>query len=256
MLAHVAGMKPTNPTAMQPFTKGGYTAVIASTEDDLEAVQKMRGLCFGKSGADMDQFDSINGQVLIRALADNRLVASFRMLPITGETILQSYSAQHYSLDSLTDFKGLMLEIGRFCIHPDEGDPDILRVAWGALTAFVDDCDIKFLFGCSSFAGTVASSYLSAFALLQNRHLAPKRWLPQIKSTEIVKFAANIPQSFDPREAMQQIPPLLRTYLLMGGWVSDHAVVDRQMNTLHVFTGVEVGAIPEARKRLLRASVA
>ncbi len=49
------------------------------------------------------------------------------------------------------------------------------------------------------------------------------------------------------------MPPLLRSYLLMGGWVSDHAVVDRQMNTLHVFTGLEISAIPAARKRLLRA---
>ena len=48
------------------------------------------------------------------------------------------------------------------------------------------------------------------------------------------------------------MPPLLRTYLLMGGWVSDHAVVDRHMNTLHVFTGLEINAIPPARKRLLR----
>ena len=55
------------------------------------------------------------------------------------------------------------------------------------------------------------------------------------------------------KQAMLRMPPLLRTYLLMGGWVSDHAVVDRQMNTLHVFTGLEIGAIPPARKRLLRA---
>ena len=39
----------------------------------------------------------------------------------------------------------------------------------------------------------------------------------------------------------------------MGGWVSDHAVIDARMNTLHVFTGVEIAAIPPARKRLLRA---
>jgi putative hemolysin len=52
---------------------------------------------------------------------------------------------------------------------------------------------------------------------------------------------------------MRQMPPLLKTYLMMGGWVSDHAVIDRQMNTLHVFTGVEIVAIPETRKRLLRA---
>ena len=34
----------------------------------------------------------------------------------------------------------------------------------------------------------------------------------------------------------------------MGGWVSDHAVVDRQMNTLHVFTGLEIAAIPRPAK--------
>jgi putative hemolysin len=49
------------------------------------------------------------------------------------------------------------------------------------------------------------------------------------------------------------MPPLLRTYLMMGGWVSDHAVIDRQMGTLHVFTGVEIRAIPAARARMLRA---
>jgi len=37
------------------------------------------------------------------------------------------------------------------------------------------------------------------------------------------------------------------------GWVSDHMVVDHAMGTLHVFTGVELDSIPEARKRRLRA---
>ena len=55
---------------------------------------------------------------------------------------------------------------------------------------------------------------------------------------------------------MAGMPPLLRTYLLMGGWVSDHAVVDRDLGTLHVFTGLEIGAIPPARKRLLRGVAA
>ena len=58
----------------------------------------------------------------------------------------------------------------------------------------------------------------------------------------------------DAKRAMSGMPPLLRTYLMMGGWVSDHAVVDRDLNTLHVFTGLEIGAIPPARKRLLRAT--
>ena len=57
----------------------------------------------------------------------------------------------------------------------------------------------------------------------------------------------------DPKRAAATMPPLLRSYLAMGAWVSDHAVIDRDLNTLHVFTGVEIAAIPPARARLLRA---
>ena len=53
---------------------------------------------------------------------------------------------------------------------------------------------------------------------------------------------------------MLGMPPLLRSYLVMGGWVSDHAVVDNDLNTLHVFTGLEISAIPPGRARLLRAA--
>jgi hypothetical protein len=38
----------------------------------------------------------------------------------------------------------------------------------------------------------------------------------------------------------------------MGGWVTDHAVIDYDLNTLHVFTGVEISRVPAARARLLR----
>jgi putative hemolysin len=88
---------------------------------------------------------------------------------------------------------------------------------------------------------------------LKERHLAPDLWKPQIKFPDIYPYADDL-KGCKPtlKAANQTMPPLLRTYLGMGGWVSDHAVVDRQMGTLHVFTGVEVEAIPRARARLLR----
>jgi putative hemolysin len=149
-----------------------------------------------------------------------------------------------------------MVEMGRFCTHPDFGaDPDLLRVAWGAMTAFVDARGVELLFGCSSFSGTDTADYLDSFAMLKERHLAPKRWLPSVKAPNVFRFAARLRHKPDLKQAMRAMPPLLRTYLMMGGWVSDHAVVDEKMNTLHVFTGVEIRAIPAARKRLLRAVV-
>lgn len=222
-------------------------------QDTLTA-QQLRTRAFGTAGLDKDAFDDICTHVLIEDAETGALVCCFRMFTIEGgQDVNRSYSAQFYDLSALGDFHGPMVEMGRFCIDPAVNDPDILRVAWGAMTAFVDDNGIEMLFGCSSFAGTATEDYLDAFAMLKHRHLAPKRWLPRVKAPNVFRFAARLRRKPDAKKAMLRMPPLLRTYLMMGGWVSDHAVVDDQMNTLHVFTGVEIQAIPPARKRLLRS---
>lgn len=238
-----------------PFlTKGRYSAKCASSDDEIAEAQALRTLAFGTRKTDCDAFDPICTHILVRETRGGALVCCFRMLVLEGGSELaQSYSAQFYELSALESFEGRMVEMGRFCIHPDWVDADILRVAWGAMTRFVDDNDIQMLFGCSSFAGTETRDYLDAFAILKHRHLAPKRWLPRVKAPDVFRFASRLRRKPDLKKAMMRMPPLLRTYLMMGGWVSDHAVVDRQMNTLHVFTGLEIGAIPPARKRLLRA---
>lgn len=234
--------------------KGNYTARTAASPQDIEDAQRLRARCFGLPvSRDADAFDECCAHILIEDDATGALVCTFRMQELTGAELSASYAAQYYELSALETFEGRMVEMGRFCIDPDLRDPDILRVAWAAMTAYVDDHDVQLLFGCSSFAGTETKEYLDAFAMLKARHLAPTRWLPRVKAPDVFRFAARLRRKPDLKKAMAHMPPLLRTYLMMGGWVSDHAVVDRQMNTLHVFTGVEIGAIPAARKRLLRA---
>ena len=238
---------------MTPLRRGRYTARLAEHSAELDAAYALRTLAFGTATLDHDDYDVHCAHVIVLDTASGHLVCCFRMLVLDGGADLNgSYSAQFYDLEALQNFQGRMVELGRFCVHPEWRDPDILRVAWGAMTAFVDENGVEMLFGCSSFAGTETSDYLDAFAMLKARHLAPKRWLPRVKAPDVFRFAARLRRKPDAKKAMLRMPPLLKTYLLMGGWVSDHAVVDRQMNTLHVFTGVEIGAIPAARKRLLR----
>jgi putative hemolysin len=241
---------------MLSLLRGRYRARSAETPADIAAAQDLRTLAFRGRDAlrDTDDFDAICTHVLVEEVRSGTLVACFRLLPLTGGgEIGRSYSAQFYDLAALQDFTGPMVEMGRFCIHPAWHDPDILRVAWGAMTAYVDREKVEMLFGCSSFHGTDADTYLDAFAMLKERHLAPKRWLPRVKAPDVFRFARKLRlRKPDAKQAMLRMPPLLRTYLMMGGWVSDHAVVDRDMNTLHVFTGLEIGAIPPTRARLLR----
>ena len=241
---------------MIKLARGRYRVRLAEGASDLGAAQALRSLCFHKdaAGLDADSFDPVCDHMLVEDSRSGALVCCFRMLPLpSGREIDRSYSAQYYELSALRAFEGPMVEMGRFCIHPDHHDPDILRVAWGAMTAYVDDQGVELLFGCASFTGTDASAYYDSFAMLKARHLAPKRWLPRVKAPNVFRFAARLRRKPDLKQAMLRTPPLLRTYLMMGGWVSDHAVVDPKMNTLHVFTGVEIAAIPPARKKLLRA---
>ena len=241
---------------MKVFRKGRYRVRFANSDADIHAAQRLRFRTFRGEGAglDADDFDGACIHVLIEEDRSGDLVCCYRMMPFaTGGEIGTSYSAQYYGLDALAAYPGKMVEMGRFCIDPAHRDPDILRIAWGAMVRYVDEQGVEMLFGCSSFHGTEAEAYMDAFDLLRERHLAPKRWLPRVKAPSVFRFGNRLRKP-DLKKAMKGMPPLLRTYLLMGGWVSDHAVVDRDLNTLHVFTGLEISGIPPKRQQLLRAS--
>lgn len=241
---------------MQPVCKGIYQARLGAGPDDLIAARALRQRMFrgGLPGDDADPFDALCHHVLVEEVVTGALVCCYRLLLLrAGAEIGQSYAAQFYDVTALGGFDAPMIEVGRFCIDPACRDPDILRLAWAMLTRIVDDGGVGMLFGCSSFRGTDVTPYRDAFALLAHRHMAPGRWFPRVKSPTVVLFSGLRARAPDLGAAMRAMPPLLRTYLGMGGWVSDHAVIDRDLNTLHVFTGLEITAIPPARARLLRA---
>lgn len=204
---------------------------------------------------DGDPFDARCDHTLIEEQQSGKLVGCFRTLTLDAADITTSYAAQFYDLSALEAYNAPVIELGRFCIDPSCTDPDVLRLAWAVLTSRVDETAAGMLFGCSSFHGTDPAPYLDTFSHLYAKHLAPAQWRPGIKSREVVDFVSTAPQTADRQRALQHMPALLRSYVSMGGWVSDHAVIDPLMGTLHVFTGLEVSNIPPARRAALRAMV-
>lgn len=227
---------------------GRYCARIGAGNEDITACQALRHLCFfGRPGLDCDDFDPRCQHLMIED-RNGRLIAAARMLLVPDATALsQSYAAQYYDLARLAGQAGPLLELGRFCITPDVQDADVVRAAWGALTQIVDDKGVQVLFGCTSFAGTDPAVYGVALAKLAAQSIGPDGLRPGVKAAEVVPLAEAQGSGTAP------LPSLLRSYLAMGGWVSDHAVIDRQMNTLHVFTCVDIAAVPPARAKALRA---
>lgn len=236
-----------------------YQIRFAESESDILAAQKLRKFIFynQECGSDADRFDAYCEHVLISDTHTDKLVSTLRLRFFkAGEEISNSYSGQFYDLDNKNFAKHNCGEIGRFCILPGKDHASIVRMALGAITKFVDDHDIEFLFGCSSFEGIEFEKHAEALALLKDNYLAPTDWAPSAKAVEVIEFAKILKDKVpDVRIALKTMPPLLRSYLLLGGWVNNHAVIDRELNTMHIFTGLEINQISDARKNSLRMSV-
>lgn len=255
---------------MNAIHRSHYRIRFASAASDVLDAQKLRHKAFFENrsrahprpdGLDRDSFDAACRHVLIEEESSGELVACFRLLPLpSGREIGQSYTAQFYDLSALCGYPAPVIEMGRFCMRPGWRDPVVLRLAWGAVANAVDAWEAGLLFGCSSFEGASRESHQMALTLLAARYLAPERWMPRIKAPQVIPYAAglagaaDIPvcDARDARDAFAAIPPLLRFYLGLGGWVSDHAVIDTDLDTLHVFTGLEIESIPPQRARRLR----
>mgnify|MGYP001999546789 FL=1 len=232
-----------------------YRARFASTQREVLAAQALRYQCFNllnKVELDVDDFDTICQHVLIENLETNKLICCYRILNFeNGKNISSSYSAQFYDLKSIESYSKPMIEVGRFCIDPEVNDPSVVLTAWAALAQIVAQSRTELLFGCSSFEGIDKRKYVDSFALLRERYIAPVHWRPRIKSAKVFFYSKDLNFKVDKKKALLNMPPLLKTYLSMGAWVSDHAVVDLNMKTLHLFTGMEISKIPKSRKQFL-----
>lgn len=228
-------------------------ARLARGPGDMARVMAFRAAAFPRaSGVEEDAQDQLSAHVMVEGEAG--MLAYFRvMLFGWGAGLAQGYAARFYDVGPLSGYAKPVAEMGRFCVAPGGVHPDVLRLTWGAMTRLVDEGQAGLIVGCSSFRGADWTRHRAGLALLAEEFVGPAEHLPGRKAAEMVDYPALVGPVTDRRASLAGLPPLLRTYLGMGGWVSDHAVVDRELDTLHVFTCVEVDRVPPARAASLRA---
>lgn len=251
-------------------------ARLAAGAEDLHRLMDLRDRAFPGAAGEDDPLDAQSQHLLVEEDATARGVSvdgggaggGAGAQPVlacvrlswheTGISVSKSgYCQQFYDLDPISSCDGLALELGRFALREGPEGWAALRLAWLALTRMVDQRGARRLLGCASFHGADWSRHRAALALLADRHLGPEALRPKRRAAEVVPFADLLAgEAYDHTTALAALPPLLRSYLGMGAWVSDHAVIDRQLDTIHVFTCLEVDTIPESRKAALRAMAA
>ncbi|WP_299789695.1 GNAT family N-acyltransferase [uncultured Marivita sp.] len=225
---------------------GAYRATISASSEIRHAALSLRAHAFRKGADDTDRFDANSLHGLVEdALGQPRVAFRVRLIPKAAD-LDRSYTGQFYDLDTLSAQSGPFLELGRVCQSDGQTDVMALRLAWAALSVMVDQNGVRMMFGCSSLAGADPEKHGAALAYLRAHHIGPRDLRPRRLSRD----AVDLP---DGQDNPCQLPHLLRSYLGLGGWISDHAIRDPQLDTLHVFTALDIDAIPAPRKTRLRA---
>ncbi len=236
-----------------PIRRGGWLVRLARP-DDRPLLAALRGAAFRGGGEDRDAYDD-TCQHLWVAAEDGPPLATARLMLHPAGDLGDGYAARLYDLAPLNAAPGPALELGRLCTRPGSAEPDLLRLVWAGVTRLVERTGAARLVGCASFKGADPGTHRPALALLAARHLGPAGTRPRRKSAQTFDLTPLADAPLEPG-ALALMPPILRTYLALGGWVSDHAVIDRDLDTCHVFTCVEIATMPEGRKRILRALAA
>ena len=224
-----------------------YAVRQARGQRDMDRVFALRCERFGVG---QDAYDGDCTQIMIEE--NGHLAAAFRLRAFAdGAAMTASYAAQFYDLADFVAMKQPALELGRFCLARQvQAEVDVLRLAFAAMAARVDALGAGLLFGCASFAGVDASAHSAALGGLR-AHIG-QHWRIGKRarhSLDLMQF----PIGTDRAAMLRGLPPLLRSYLAIGGWVGDHAVQDFDLGTIHVFTALEVAHISPPRARALRA---
>ncbi|HEY8289668.1 MAG TPA: GNAT family N-acyltransferase [Acetobacteraceae bacterium] len=246
-----------------PELRAGNLGVrIAVTEAEIDAVQSLRYRVFyGEMGAtpssgaktsqrDSDAFDTVADHLLVvdHAIGPGAegIVGTYRLIQrASAEKLGRFYSAGEYDIRNIEAFQGHILELGRSCVDAAYRNRAVMQLLWRGIAAYVFHHRIDLMFGCASLPGTDPDVLASELTYLYHNHLAPPAVRPRALPHRYVEMRRLDPDSLDRRATVTRLPPLIKGYLRLGGFVGDGAVIDPQFNTTDVAIVVKTDLVTD-----------
>lgn len=246
-----------------PELRAGNLGVrIAAVPAEVDAVQALRYRVFyrelgataddeaARTGRDRDRFDAVADHLIvvdhaIDAGADG-IVATYRLIKREAAAELgRFYSEGEYDIRPIREFPGRILELGRSCVDAAYRNQIAMQLLWRGIAAYVFHYQIDLMFGCASLPGTDPDALATELTYLYQNHLAPPALRPRALPHRFVEMCRLPPEANNSRRALAQMPPLIKGYLRLGGFVGDGAVIDQQFNTTDVAVVVKTDLVTD-----------
>lgn len=130
-----------------------------------------------------------------------------------------------------------------------------MQLLWRGIAAYVFRHNIELMFGCASLPGNDVEALAPQLAYLLHNHLAPAVLRPRALPGLYVDMNRGQDDVTMRPHRFNSLPPLLKGYLRLGGYVGDGAVVDTQFNTTDVLVIVQTKKVTEKYYRHYERSV-
>ena len=248
------------------ISSGPLEVRLADSPADIDAAQALRyRIFYEKMGArplpgmeserrDRDQFDQICDHLLVldhsRGTGLDAVVGTYRLIRRDAAARLGAfYSAAEYDIGPLIAYPGEILELGRSCVDAGYRARPVMQLLWSGIAAYVSHYDIALMFGCASLPGTDPAALAVPLSYLYYHHLAPPALRARALPERFVDMRRLDPASLDPVGMLAALPPLIKGYLRLGGFVGDGAVIDEQFNTTDVCIVVKTDLVTEKYSR-------
>jgi len=248
-----------------------YRVKLAETEAERRGAKRLRYRVFVEEmGAratpeqhaarrEWDAFDPhFDHLVLIDTAAGaadplDRVVGVYRLMRrAAARAGIGFYGASEYDLSLLETGPRDCVELGRSCVAPGHRGGPALHLLWSGLADYVLTRGIEILFGVASFPGTDSASLAEPLAWLHHHHLAPPELRVRARPEHFLAMDALPAGALDAGRALRAIPPLIKAYLRLGGFVGEGAFIDHGFNTIDVCLVMDTGRM-QARHRAFYA---
>jgi putative hemolysin len=232
---------------------------LATSEEEIAAAQALRyEIFYDEMGAkpdpamtalrrDHDSYDSICDHLLVidhGVEGKPRVVGTYRLLrELVARQNRGFYSSSEYDLSPLltkTFQRRIgegrqLLELGRSCVHRDYRNLATINLLWRGIASYLTTHNIGFMFGCASLHGTDPAEHAVALSYLYHEHLADESIRVRTLPEHYVPMDLVPRGSYDVKDAIRSLPPLVKGYLRLGCVIGDGGFIDAQFNTVDVF---------------------
>ena len=250
-------------TAPFPEIRGGILGVrIAKGAEEIDAVQGLRYRVFYQElGArpdamtvqtqrDRDIYDTVADHLLVvdHTLGEGpeSVVGTYRLIQREAAgRIGHFYSSDEYDIACIEACPGRVLELGRSCVDAGYRSRAVMQLLWRGIAAYIFQNNIELMFGCASLPGIDPDALASELTYLYYYHLAPAAIRPRALPHRYIDMRRFDRDEIDVRVALNRLPPLIKGYLRLGGFVGDGAVIDPQFNTTDVAVVVQTDLVTD-----------